>query len=132
MVSELEDVDSIIEDEDYLFRGVPPAQWDFENNRPGTFSFNTDELSVDWSQKRTCLDFMERERRKELGHGCVRFKARFPRQECSLTVRYAPEINNDAHSLVLGKKPKLFLKAIKRRDGNFEVVEHARTAPAAS
>ena len=40
MVSE--DPDTVILDEHYLFRGVPPVQWNFEKGRPGTFCLNTD------------------------------------------------------------------------------------------
>lgn len=126
MASEgIADLDTCIDDEDYLFRAIPSDVWDFAKNRPGTFALNTEELSCDWAQKRSPDEFMAMENRTQQGQGCVRFKAQFPRKDCNLVVRYDPIQENDAHSLVLGKKPKPFLKAAKRENSPIEIVVHA-------
>jgi hypothetical protein len=83
MVSE-ENLDKIIPDNDSLLRGVPPDQWNFDKGRPSTGALDTDELSVDWSAKRTNEDFIKRHKP---GDGLITFKAGLPRS-CDLVVRY--------------------------------------------
>jgi hypothetical protein len=112
-----QDPERTVPDADFLLRGVPPDQWNYKEKRPKTASLNTDDLSTDWSAKREVDDFMNRHGRKAKGHGLIRFKAQFPRG-CGLTVEYNPnpeyEPDNDAHKLVKGRKPKGFIKAVKR------------------
>ena len=119
-----EDLDKIIPDDDLLFRGVPPDQWSFEKGRPTTGALDTDELSVDWSAKRTIEDYLKRH---DPNHGLITFKAEFPRN-LGLTVRYDPihsdEEDNDAHALVLGKKPGKFINAVKYAE-NIQIVKVA-------
>jgi hypothetical protein len=112
-----DDSESIIPDADELLRGVPPDQWNFGAGRPSTGALDTDELCVDWAAKRTPDEFMERHNRQALGHGLIKFVAKMPR-ECGLTVRYDPkpadDAENEAHTLILGKKNKTFINAVKK------------------
>jgi hypothetical protein len=119
-----EDPDKIIPDDDSLLRGVPPDQWSFEKGRPGTGALNTDDLSVDWSAKRTNDDYIKQH---NPDHGLITFKAKLPRS-CGLTVKYDPcppyDKDNDAHTLIPGKKFGNFFKAVKR-EGDIIVVKAA-------
>jgi hypothetical protein len=127
------DPERIIPDTDYLLRGIPPDQWNFAEGRPNTGAVDSDDLSTDWTAKREVDDFMKRHERKAKGHGLIRFKAEFPRS-CGLAVEYNPnpeyEPDNDAHTLVKGKKGKTFTKEVKRcnkpESGPIELLEKAK------
>jgi hypothetical protein len=99
-----------VEDEDYLFRGIPAKLWNPAENRPSTGVLDTEFLSVDWEKKRTQDEYLA----KHPDDGMLKFKAAFPRR-LGLKVYHEPELDNDAHCIVEGTKRGSFTNSVKKK-----------------
>jgi len=89
----------IIDNNDDLYRRIPPTQYYEKESRPSSAAFRDPELSVDWSKYTT----PEKTLRGYPSHHLGSFKAIVPRQ-LSQEVKHNPIPGNYAHSLVIGKK----------------------------
>lgn len=93
-----------VPDQHDVYRRVPPLCWCFPKNRVSSGAFSDPEMSVDWQEYCTL------EQAQALGgenHGAVALNVKFLR-DLTLKVNHDPcppeQVENKAHTLVLGKK----------------------------
>ncbi|MCX5781464.1 MAG: hypothetical protein NT145_01990 [Elusimicrobia bacterium] len=88
-----------IGNEDDLYRRIPPYHYVKEDDRVSSAAFAALETSVDWSKRTTPAKSVANYPDNHLAS----LKAKVPRDK-NLEVKHDPIKDNDAHTLIIGKK----------------------------
>lgn len=108
-----DELNSKIENHEFLYRGIIESNWDYENNRPSSATFKDSKgVSVDRFGDRNevdCIDFLND---KKKFFAICKVQVGKVRDENAI-VKYLPELNNIYHSEIHDSEDRVQMKGSK-------------------
>jgi hypothetical protein len=107
------ELNPIIEDSEFLYRGIIEDFWDYNHNRPSSAIFKDSKgVSVDRDAKRNendCIDFLKL---KKNFFAICKVQAKIVREENAM-IKYLPEIDNIYHSEIHDSEERVQMRGSK-------------------
>lgn len=106
-------INPIINNDEYLYRGIIELNWDYENNRPSSATFkDSNGVSVDRDNSRPELECIEFIKNKKNFFAICKIET-YDVRELNAVVKYSPIENNIHHSEIHDSLEKVQMQGSK-------------------